>query len=53
MSLIPCEHVLANLKDSYLNLVKRIISYVSGTLDYGLWYPYDTSLMISGYSNVD
>ena len=34
-------------------LVKTIICYINRTLDYGLWYPYDYSLMIVGYSDVD
>ena len=33
--------------------IKRIICYINGTLDYGLWYPYDYSLVIAKYSNVD
>ena len=33
--------------------IKRIIRYINGTLDYGLWYPYDYSLVIAKYSNVD
>ena len=33
--------------------VKRIICYINGTLAYGLWYPYDFSLVIIGYFNVD
>ena len=33
--------------------VKGIICYINGTLDYGLWYPYGSSLVIDGYSDVD
>ncbi|CAM8951744.1 unnamed protein product [Rhodiola kirilowii] len=33
--------------------VKRIIKYVSGTADYGLWYTRDTSGCIVGYSDAD
>ena len=29
----------ANPKESHLMFVKRIIHYINGTLDYGLWYP--------------
>ena len=32
--------------------VKRIIHYINGTLDYSLWYPYDSSLLIVGYFDV-
>ena len=34
---------------SRLTSVKRIKCYISGTLDYGLWYPYDSSPTIAGY----
>ena len=30
-----------------------MICYVSGTLEYGLWYLYDSSIVISSYFNVD
>ena len=43
----------ANLKESYLTTVKRIIHYINGTLDYGLWYSHDSSFVIARYSNVD
>ena len=33
--------------------IKRIICYINGTLDYGLWCPYDYSLVIAGYFDVD
>ena len=33
--------------------VKRIIRYINWTLDYGLWYPYNSSFVIVGYSDVD
>ena len=43
----------ANPKESRLVYVKRIIHYINGTLDYGLWYPYDSFLVIVGYSDAD
>ena len=33
-----CARYQANPKESYLTAVKRIIKYVNGTADYGLWY---------------
>ena len=42
-----------NPKESHLVYVKRIIHYINGTLDYGLWYPYDSFLVIVGYSDAD
>ena len=28
-------------KQSHLNVVNRIMKYIQGTLDYGLWYPHN------------
>ena len=43
----------ANPKESSFASIKRIIRYFCVTLYYGLWYPYDFSLVIASYSNVD
>ncbi|KAL6338648.1 hypothetical protein AAG906_021465 [Vitis piasezkii] len=48
-----CTRYQANPKESHLTIVKRIIRYINGTFDYGLLYPYDSSLMVVGYSDVD
>ncbi|CAM8943639.1 unnamed protein product [Rhodiola kirilowii] len=48
-----CARYQADLKESHLLQVKRIIKYVSGTADYGLWYTRDTSGCIVGYSDAD
>lgn len=48
-----CARYQAALKESHLKATKRIIRYVHGTLDFGLWYPYDSTLEIAGYSDVD
>ena len=48
-----CARYQSNPKESHLTTIKRIIWYINGTPDYGLWYLYDSSLMIVGYSNVD
>ena len=34
-------------------MVKRIVRYVNGTLDYGLWYLKDSNACLAGYSDVD
>lgn len=36
-----------------MSFVKWIINYVSGTLDYGLRYPFDSSLVIVRYSDAN
>ena len=48
-----CDRYQANRKELHRMFVKTIICYINRTLDYGLWYPYDSSLMIVGYSDVD
>ena len=34
-------------------LLKRIIKYVSGTCDYGLFYSKESNLFLAGYSDSD
>ena len=48
-----CARYQAAPKESHLTMVKRIISYVNGTLDYGLWYSKDSNACLAGYSNAD
>ncbi|GAA0154676.1 transmembrane signal receptor [Lithospermum erythrorhizon] len=48
-----CARFQADPKESHLNLVKRIIKYVHGTLDYGLLYSFDTNKALVGYSDAD
>ena len=36
-----CARYQANPKESHLTAVKRIIRYINGTSDYGLWYSKD------------
>ena len=48
-----CARYWANPKELYLKLVKRIIKYVNETLDYSLWYPFDSPLVIIDYFVVD
>ncbi|XP_016652324.1 PREDICTED: uncharacterized mitochondrial protein AtMg00810-like [Prunus mume] len=40
-------------KESHLIGVKRIIKYVSGTIDFGLWYTYDTNYDLVGFSDAN
>lgn len=48
-----CARYQASLKESHLRVVKRIIRYVHGTLEFWLWYPFDTTCEIARYSNID
>ena len=36
-------------KESHLTAVKRIIRYVNGTQDYGLWYSKDSNACLASY----
>ncbi|CAM8932030.1 unnamed protein product [Rhodiola kirilowii] len=48
-----CARYKAHPKETYLMNVKRIIKYVCGTVDYGLWYTKDTSSCLVGYCDAD
>ena len=47
-----CARYQATLKESHLTAMKRIIRYVNGTPDYGL-YSKDSNACLVGYSDVD
>lgn len=32
---------------------KRILKYITGTVDYGLWYNFDTTVILIGYCDAD
>ncbi|KAJ9557240.1 LOW QUALITY PROTEIN: hypothetical protein OSB04_011854 [Centaurea solstitialis] len=38
-------------KDSHLTTIKRILRYLKGTPDFGLWYPKDSGLELISYLN--
>ncbi|CAM8937455.1 unnamed protein product [Rhodiola kirilowii] len=48
-----CARYQATPKESHLMNVKRIIRYVCGTADYGLWNTKDTNSCLVGYCNAD
>ena len=48
-----CSRFRSNPKISHLNAVKRIIKYVDGTCDYGLFYSKKSNLSLVGFSNLD
>ncbi|CAM8926108.1 unnamed protein product [Rhodiola kirilowii] len=48
-----CARYHANPKESHLLQVKRIIKYVCGTVDYGIWYTKNTSSYLAGYCDAD
>ena len=48
-----CARFQTESKESHLFAVKRIIKYVSGTVDLGIWFTYDSGAIISGYTDSD
>ena len=48
-----CARFQAAPKESHLTIVKRIIRYINGTSDYGIWYSRDSNECLAGYSNAD
>ena len=48
-----CARYQVAPKESHLTAVERIIRYVNGTLDYGLWYSKDSNASLAGYSDAD
>ena len=43
----------AQPKESHLTAVKRILKYLKGTINVGLWYPKGTDISLTGYSDSD
>ena len=48
-----CSRFQSNPKVLYLNVVKRIIKYVGGTCDYGLFYSKESNLSLAGFFYFD
>ena len=48
-----CSRFQSNPKVSHLNAIKRIIKYVGGTCDYGLFYSKGSNLPLVGFSDSD
>ncbi|XP_073225647.1 secreted RxLR effector protein 161-like [Cicer arietinum] len=45
--------ILADPKESHLVAVKRIMKYLKGATNVGLWYPKGTICSLVGYSDLD
>jgi len=48
-SVCMCARYQANPKESHLSVVKRIMRYLLGTINRGLWYPKNSSYNSVGY----
>ena len=49
LSIFLLARYQSNPKESHLTTVKRIIEYLEGTTNVGLWYPKGTSLNLTGF----
>lgn len=48
-----CARYQATPKESHMKVAKRIIRYVHGTINFDLWYPFDTTSVLTGFSYAD
>ncbi|XP_073294570.1 secreted RxLR effector protein 161-like [Primulina huaijiensis] len=48
-----CSRFQSNPKQSHYIAAKRILKYLKGTQNVGLWYPNDSSFNLIGYSDAD
>ena len=49
-SVCMCARYQANSKEFHLSVVKRIMRYLLGTINLGLWYHKNSSYNLVGYS---
>ena len=52
-SIYICARFQVNLKESHILAMKRIIRYLKGTSNLGLWYSKDSSLDLIDFSDAD
>lgn len=48
-----CARYQATPIESHLKVAKRIIRYVHGTINFGLWYPFDTTPVLARFSDAN
>ncbi|GJX73096.1 retrovirus-related pol polyprotein from transposon TNT 1-94 [Tanacetum coccineum] len=48
-----CARYQAKHIKKHLHAVKRIFKYLRGTINWGLWYPNDSFIALTAYSNAD
>ena len=53
LSVCLCARYQANPKESHLTTIKRVIKYLKGITNVGLWYPKGASLNLTGFSDFD
>ncbi|KAJ9680162.1 hypothetical protein PVL29_019450 [Vitis rotundifolia] len=52
-SICLCARFQSCPKESYLSAVKRILRYLKGTMNIGLWYPKGDNFELIGFSDAD
>nr|KYP33178.1 Copia protein [Cajanus cajan] len=52
-SVCLCARYQSNPKESHLSALKRIMRYLLGTINLGLWYPKNMPFNLVGYSDSD
>ena len=52
-SVCVCAKYQSRPKESHAHAVKRILKYVSGTTDFGIWLSRDTNINVVGFSDAD
>ena len=53
LSVFLCARYQENPKESHLTTIKRIVKYLKGTTNVGLWYPKGTSLSLIDFLDYD
>ena len=48
-----CVRYQANPKESHFKAANRVLKYLKGTTNVGLWYPSHSPINLIGYSNFD
>ncbi|XP_060182859.1 secreted RxLR effector protein 161-like [Lycium barbarum] len=48
-----CARFQSNPKESHLKTIKRILRYLKGTSELGLWYPRGSNFNLVGYADAD
>jgi len=52
-SVCICARFQSNPKESHYKVAKRILKYLKGTIMIGLWYPGNSKISLSGFSDSD
>ncbi|KAG9450314.1 hypothetical protein H6P81_010279 [Aristolochia fimbriata] len=48
-----CARYQSSPKESHVKLARRILRYVKGTINWGLWFSRDSNTLLAGYSDAD